>query len=123
MIYWLIFGALALYLFYRIGLRADKKTDPNQANEKPPARGPGPPVFRIKYVDADGAFTERAITPYKTGTTRETMHAYCHLRRARRKFLFSRIESAIDMETGEALTRHQLWLRFHPGKLPPGGIV
>lgn len=123
MVYWLILGALALYFFYRLGLRAEKQTDSSQPPEPKPSRRPGPPALRIKYVDANGVCTEREITPYKTGTTRETMHAYCHLRRARRKFLFSRVESAIDMETGEVLTRHQLWLRFHPGKLPPSGIV
>jgi len=121
--YALIFGALALFFFYRVGLRAEKEKQKAQAPEKSLARKPGPPTLRIKYVDADGAFTERDITPYKSGVTRKSMPAYCHLRNDRREFLFERVQSAIDLQTGEVLTKHQLWYRFHSGKLPPAGIV
>lgn len=127
--YLILFGGLALYFFYRVGLRDQQKKERTLGQSvgadaaASRARCPGPPAYRISYLDSQGAKTEREISPYKSGVNRHLLPAYCHLRSDRRDFAFSRVLSAVDLNTGEILSRHGFWLRFHPGKLPPGGIV
>lgn len=61
--------------------------------------------LRIRYTDEHGQRTQRDISIYRFGATGRKFSAYCHLRRATRDFLFSRIVEAIDLDTGEVLTK------------------
>jgi hypothetical protein len=63
----------------------------------------------IRYVNVKGEESTRRITVHRfsrrDGLT--YIHAYCHERRAARQFRSDRIESVIDVETGEVLDENQ----------------
>lgn len=56
----------------------------------------------ISYKDYEGNVTERRISDIIVENSRQ-IDAYCHLRNARRSFVFKRIMSAIDAHTGEVI--------------------
>lgn len=66
----------------------------------------------ITYCDRDGKLTQRNITVEKYGRTQDggTLAAYCHLRKARRPFRFSRIKTATEIRTGDKISDIGLWL-------------
>lgn len=75
-----------------------------------------PPELRIRYEDEHGRRTRRDISIYAYGATDRKFQAYCHLRRATRDFLFTRIVEAIDLDTGEVLTKADVFRRVHPNR-------
>jgi hypothetical protein len=79
--------------------------------------------LRISYSDAEDRDSERDIAIYKSGATNYKFDAWCSLRRARRTFIFSRIQSAVDLETGEVLTVAQVFRRVHPTRKVPEEIA
>lgn len=66
----------------------------------------------IEYRSGNGCETAREITveQYRYKDDRGTLSAYCHMRGARRTFVFSRILSATDPETGERIESLGPWL-------------
>ena len=58
--------------------------------------------FIIQYRDSEGAVTQRRISDVQP-EDRIAVSAYCHLRQARRTFVFSKIICAADAETGEVV--------------------
>lgn len=66
----------------------------------------------ITYCDRDGKLTQRNITVEKYGRTQDggILAAYCHLRKARRPFRFSRIKTATDIRTGDNISDIGSWL-------------
>lgn len=68
--------------------------------------------LRITFCDRAGAVTTRDITVerYFADEKGGAMIAYCHLRNARRPFVFSRVREAIDTESGEVIHDLVGWL-------------
>ena len=66
----------------------------------------------ITYCDRDGKTTHRDITVEKYARTQDggILAAYCHLRKSRRPFRFSRIKKAIDRKTGAPIHDLGAWL-------------
>jgi uncharacterized protein YhhL (DUF1145 family) len=56
----------------------------------------------IQYVDAQGVKTERAITP-KRFDGEKYLYAYCHRAKDMRTFLIHRIQTLLDLKTGEVV--------------------
>lgn len=79
--------------------------------------------LRITFCDGAGAVTTRDITVerYFADAKGGAMLAYCHLRKARRPFVFSRIREAIDRETGEVIDDLVGWLDRAYEVSPAGG--
>jgi hypothetical protein len=81
----------------------------------------------LKYRDGVGEVTERLATVRQlTGTlhrdgsiTLESMIAYCHLRKDARTFMFSRVVSAADPETGEVIDDVPTWVARRSGRMEP----
>lgn len=111
----------------RTSSTSSRETDHNEVwNEKGGhslSRKPGPCTLRITYTDADGNTTQREVALYKSGHTNERFEAWCGLRLERRSFFFGRVDQAIDLETGEMLTRPQLFNRVHPTRRVPDWLV
>lgn len=108
-----------------------------QAPEPPPSRAPSlPPTpdsaelaaepadaatasksdLFIRYVDANGAPSERRISIHglKENSSGEfTIRAWCHERQDMRSFLISRVEEAVDPETGEIIDDLFDWFQLH----------
>lgn len=66
-------------------------------------------LLRIRYRSTNDEMTERVISdvlPHRP----HHLSAYCHLRGENRTFLLDRIESAVDLETGEPIA--DLWRHF-----------
>ncbi len=87
---------------------SDRRTNP-----------PGPATLVLNYVDADGVPTTRQIAPFESGATNRKFGAWCYLRQEQRTFLFNRIESGIDLYTGEVLSRSDIFKRIHPTRSVP----
>ena len=61
--------------------------------------------YKLTYTDAKGETSERIVrNPVFQG---ETVRAMCELRAAVRTFRRDRIQSVVDMETGEILEDNQ----------------
>lgn len=88
-------------------------------NREPRSRPSGPCTLQINYVDVDGVWTTRKIAPYKSGNTNQKFDAWCEARQSRRTFLFERVQSAVDLTTGQNLTRAGVFQRIHPGRSVP----
>ena len=86
------------------------------------ARKPGECTLQISYVDADGVYTTRNVTPYKSGNTNEKFDAWCETRQDRRTFFFSRVQGGVDLTTGMRLDRAGVFRRVHPGRRVPVAI-
>lgn len=82
-------------------------------------RQPGPLSYRIAYTDADGNATVRDIALYKSGHTNDRFEAWCGYRQERRSFIFQRVGTVVDLETGEMLTHADLFSRVHPNRRVP----
>jgi hypothetical protein len=76
----------------------------------------------ITYCDRDGKLTQRNITVEKYGRTQDggILAAYCHLRKARRPFRFSRIRAATEIRTGDKISDLASWLDKHYDASPNG---
>jgi hypothetical protein len=81
-------------------------------------------VLAIVYVDGSGAATERTIDvrKYDEGLYGGCIMAFCRLREANRTFRFDRIQSAIDIETGEVLEDVRIYLRGKYEASPAGAM-
>ena len=86
-------------------------------------RKPGHPTHRITYTDAQGNTTQRDIALYKTGHTNAKCEAWCETRQERRTFMFGRVQSAIDLSTGEVLTRAGFFSAVHPSRKVPEHLL
>lgn len=82
-------------------------------------RKPGQPTHRITYTDAEGNTTQRNIALYKTGHTNARCEAWCETRQERRTFLFARVQHAVDLSTGEVLTKAGFFSAVHPTRRVP----
>lgn len=73
--------------------------------------------LRIRYRSNDDHVTERVISN-ETVEARYIIHAHCDLGGGKRTFMLSRIESAIDVDTGEEIP--DVWLHYGlPSQKPP----
>lgn len=88
-------------------------------NHGPRTRPSGPCTLQITYVDADGVYTTRNVAPYKSGNTNEKFDAWCELRKDRRTFFFSRVQSGTHLRTGQRLSRAEIFKSIHPGRKIP----
>ena len=57
-------------------------------------------ILLIRYRDEAGTLSERKISEFSLGD-HGTIRAFCHLRNAERTFVLSRIDYAVDPDTGE----------------------
>lgn len=60
----------------------------------------------LRYVDANGAVSQRRITVHsvgRSGTGSLFINAWCHERRAARRFRADRVDSIIELATGEII--------------------
>lgn len=64
--------------------------------------------LRLKYIDAKGKLTERDVIPDMNRVQQDRFDAWCTLRHEERTFFFSRVQSAVDLSTGECLNAMQL---------------
>lgn len=71
-----------------------------------------PAELTITYCDRNGQITRRDITVEKYARTADggVLAAFCHLRQARRPFIFSRIQFAADRSDGTAIKDLGAWL-------------
>jgi hypothetical protein len=73
--------------------------------------------LRITYRSSDDKVTERVISDVVLETP-DKVHAFCHLRAEGRSFVLSRIEKAVDLETGRSIP--DIWVFFGlPTRKPP----
>lgn len=84
----------------------DEATDPKPVDAR----------LKITYLDGESRRTERVINVLEfdnaiTNSKSGLIIAKCELRAARRTFRFDRIQSAVDMETGELIKDVQDYLR------------
>lgn len=81
---------------------AEERADPTPAERSTIADLIGA-TFAIEYVDAAGAFSRRRITLRSIERAYGDLlfHAWCHERQAPRKFYGARMQSVIDLRTGE----------------------
>ena len=100
-------------------LHAQLVAEIERENRGPRSRPSGPCTLQINYVDADGVWTTRKVAPYKSGNTNEKFNAWCETRQDRRTFFFSRIQSAVDLTTGQSLNRADVFRRIHPDRRIP----
>lgn len=99
--------------------RPARQAAPERPDKPPRVLGvgrPRKPTYRITYVDAYGERTTREIFPYKVGRTDRGFEAWCTLRADRRNFVYVRIESAVDLATGEMLDANAFHACLRPGK-------
>lgn len=61
----------------------------------------------VRYTDAAGNATERAVAPTQFGS--DSFRGCCALRRAERTFVYRRVSEAIDLNTGEIIPGPQLF--------------
>jgi hypothetical protein len=81
-------------------------------------------TFEIDYTDAAGCYTSRQVdiqsitgSLHRDGTiTLYGFSGYCHLRKDVRNFLFSRVRSAGDPETGEIIEDFQAVVAYEAGR-------
>lgn len=64
-----------------------------------------PPIL-VRYTDAHGRRTERAVAPTELGP--DSFRGRCALRRAERTFVYARVTEAIDLSTGEIIPGPEL---------------
>lgn len=80
-------------------------------------------TLMIRYTDAHGKVTDRSIAPYKNGATNDRFDAWCNSRKARRTFIFEQVQHGISLETGEMLTRAQVFTIIHPTRKVPAELL
>lgn len=74
-------------------------------------------AVRILYRSADDELTERVISA-EIPQSPNAVEAFCSLRNEERTFVLSRIEKAVDMETGEVIP--DIWIHYGlPSQKPP----
>ena len=95
---------------------------PRQRSNPHAHRQPGPLAYRIAYTDADGNATVRDIALYKSGHTNDRFEAWCGYRQERRSFIFQRVGTVVELETGEMLTNADLFARVHPNRRVPDSL-
>jgi predicted DNA-binding transcriptional regulator YafY len=78
----------------------------------------------IDFKDRAGKKTHREITTrsYQYSATDGLLDAYCHLRKAHRPFLFSRIERVVDPKSGRAIEDLRAWLDSEYSRTPGAEI-
>lgn len=121
--HWLIVGAIVFFVVR--SLKKTKKSDPVTASRTAPAflaAGDGKDCWegafydvvaqrsikkriRIRYVDGNGARTERVVDvrAFEPQGRDGLVIGHCHFRNATRTFRFSRMEKVVDEETGEII--------------------
>lgn len=119
----LFWVAWVIFKGYKEGRNGKDSDNTTQADEPKKSkweyRKPGQPTHRITYTDADGNTTQRNISLYKTGHTNAKCEAWCETRQERRTFLFDRVQHAIDLSTGEVLTKAGFFSAVHPTRRVP----
>lgn len=67
---------------------------------------PATGIYRIKYTDRNGLDSEREISVRRIYMDKKDamIDAFCHMRKASRSFLNSRVKEAVDAETGEVIS-------------------
>lgn len=72
--------------------------------------------LRLDYIDSTGERTRRDVVVHQYGRSGRTalMRGHCSLRNATRTFRVDRIQSCVDLETGEVLTDVADWLDRRP---------
>jgi len=110
-----IWAASVFYSGFQEGSGKKPNREKRQTEEQPTSRTP---TLRITYTDSEGITTQRDVSPYKRATN-ERFRAWCHLRGEPREFLFERVQSGIDLQTGEALTQAGVYRAIHPARTPP----
>lgn len=73
-------------------------------------------AIRIQYRSADDNLTERVISE-EVPEPPNAVQAFCHLRNEERTFVLSRIEKAVDIETGEVIS--DIWMHYGLPSLKP----
>ena len=73
-------------------------------------------AVRIQYRSADDELTERVISA-EIPELPNAVRAFCHLRNEERTFVLSRIENAVDIETGEVIS--DIWTHYGIPSLKP----
>jgi hypothetical protein len=112
-------AALGLVI-YLAGLAETHATDAPR-RKRPKDRGFDVAAhLRITYQDRNDERTTRDIVAkqYLDHSPGE-IYAYCKLRRAHRTFVTSRIEQAIDLDTGEVVKRLPTYFREHRTNAAP----
>lgn len=119
----LFFVAWIMHKGYKEGRSGGGTENPSQAagsiERQREYRKPGHPTHRITYTDAEGNTTQRNIALYKTGHTNAKCEAWCEMRQERRTFLFARVQHAVDLSTGEVLTKAGFFSAVHPTRRVP----
>lgn len=116
--------AFLAWVGYRVLKALGGKKPPKETDDRRPRPGGAPtraPTLRLTYRDYEGTQTTRDVTPY-TKATNERFHAFCHLRGEAREFLFCRVQSGIDLSTGEALDRAGVFRHIHPTRRVPAEL-
>jgi hypothetical protein len=106
-------GVAALVLLIYLLSLADESTPVGRKRRQPKNRGfEVNAQLRITYQDRNDERTTRDIVAkqYLDHSPGE-IYAYCKLRRAHRTFVTSRIEQAIDLDTGEVIKRLPTFFR------------
>jgi hypothetical protein len=125
---WIIFVVVAFVALFALWLGSTRKAQPSRAGAGAAATQarrdsgtdswegtlweveepfPCGAKLRIKYIDADGNYTERTIEVRQFGVAGNghlIMMTHCHLRRATRTFRVDRVQHCIDVDTGEVIT-------------------
>lgn len=73
-------------------------------------------AVRILYRSEDDELTERVISS-EVPQPPNAVEAFCHLRNGERTFVLSRIENAVDIETGEVIS--DIWTHYGIPSLKP----
>lgn len=73
-------------------------------------------ALSIRYRNAEDEVTERVISDFEAEPP-NMVHAFCHLKREKRSFVLSRIETAIDLDSGEVV--NDIWKYFGLLSLKP----
>ena len=122
---YLIVGGIAVWLLRplwmaaRSAMRGEPDPDDEDARQRHGGSAPGPCTIHIEYFDADGVVTERDIALYKRGHTIREINAWCGLRQEQRTFLFERVNRCSQIQTGQPMTRVQLFEHVHPDRRLP----
>lgn len=74
--------------------------------------------WRIRYVDAEGVTTERVIKVIALVPETGHIDAWCELRGDTRTFVASRVQEAVDVETGEIVDLQRRFAAAGSGSQP-----
>lgn len=116
----LFFALAAVALGYLNGSKSSEiRSDPETSRRRTPSRKA---TLRITYRDFEGNETTRDVSPY-TKATNERFRAFCHLRQESREFVFDRVVSGVNLETGETLDRAGVFQHVHPTRKVPVDLL